>query len=67
MKKDEKLWDHLPPGSSEARLKGCICPAMDNNNGEGLSDTDEEQRYWVKGGCPLHSHLIKRAKRAEGA
>ncbi|MFQ6011713.1 MAG: hypothetical protein ACE5KG_06035 [Nitrososphaerales archaeon] len=39
-----------PPGSNEAILMGCLCPAMDNAHGKGVGDG----KYWINVTCPIH-------------
>jgi hypothetical protein len=48
-----------PPGSEEAKKKGCTCPVLDNNNGRGVSDpkTGDGARYWISATCPIHAKL----------
>lgn len=43
-------WKGLVPGSKSARMMGCKCPIMDN---EEMSD----DRKWVNGDCPLHGKV----------
>lgn len=46
------MWseDTPNPGSDEAVKRGCFCPVLDNNYGEGLG----EGKFWLIVGCPLH-------------
>lgn len=37
------------PGSKEAQDKGCTCPVLDNNHGNGVNGS-----FWMNGDCPLH-------------
>jgi len=51
--KSEQLefqFEKLNPGSKKAVDKGCLCPVMDNNNGEGLGNG----MFWISAECPLH-------------
>lgn len=43
------------PGSREAALRGCTCPADYNNKGKGR-DSEETGKRWfyVSAACPLH-------------
>jgi hypothetical protein len=45
----------LKPGSYEAVLRGCICPILDNEYGEGMYTTDEGHVVFVYNSeCPIH-------------
>lgn len=41
------------PGSREAFAQGCICPRMDNFNGQTAPWPPDG--WWIVEGCPLHS------------
>jgi len=45
------------PGSEEAIQKGCTCPVLDNDYGQG------EGPFWVTAGCPIHD---KKKEETEG-
>ena len=47
------------PGSKQALNDGCICPVMDNHNGEGSGyfDCDGYPVFWFNYNCPLHGKL----------
>jgi len=47
------------PGSKEAIAKGCACPVLDNNNGEGMN-TGSTVLYYVARDCPIHCPKITR-------
>lgn len=49
------------PGSPEAVDKGCQCPVMDNNNGNGLSVNGGKQ-WWISSQCPIHAGKQDEAK-----
>ena len=42
------------PGSPEAVQQGCLCPVMDNNNGEGRPLGGAANAFWINYACPLH-------------
>lgn len=53
--------DIPPPGSEEAREKGCECPVMDNQYGRGAykgrethGDGWNDAEYIINMECPLH-------------
>lgn len=54
----------ITPGSKEAINKGCLCPILDNNNGEGAWGTqnkpDSEKLFWINSDCPLHGKDSKK-------
>lgn len=43
-------WKGLVPGSISARMMGCKCPVMDN-------EEMPEERKWVNADCPLHGKV----------
>lgn len=47
---------HASPGGPQAIKDGCLCPVMDNHNGEGCGyqQDDGSPLYWVTSACPLH-------------
>ena len=42
------------PGSQEARERGCTCPVIDNNFGEGMPDGHGGVEFDMNFACPLH-------------
>jgi hypothetical protein len=42
------------PGSADAIKQGCLCPAHDNQNGEGARFYGSNV-FWINANCPLHS------------
>ncbi len=51
------MWkDSIPnPGSKQAIKKGCTCPIMDNEYGEGCGKSEEGYLlFWMVEDCPLH-------------
>jgi hypothetical protein len=50
---ERKTTDAAPnPGSNEAFLRGCTCPVIDNNHGEGYKGLPGCFVY--VSGCPVH-------------
>jgi len=48
-----------PPGSTEAKAKGCTCPTKDNHFGKGQpSPGGDAAHYWVDKQCPVHAKLV---------
>ena len=50
-KKQEKI--DMNPGGFLAVKKGCTCPVMDNNHGQGIP-SDKGLLFWSNGDCPIH-------------
>lgn len=48
------------PGSPEAKRRGCLCPRLDNNNGEGFP-VDGQPCWWMTDDCPLHGARVRAA------
>jgi hypothetical protein len=46
--------DAPPPGSPEARAKGCVCSPNQNRNGEGVSRPGLGKMFFPVYWCPLH-------------
>lgn len=42
------------PGSADAIKQGCLCPAHDNQHGEGARFYGSNV-FWINANCPLHS------------
>jgi len=42
------------PGSPEAVQQGCMCPVMDNHNGEGRPSDGYDKSFWINYACPIH-------------
>jgi len=44
------------PGSLDARGRGCTCPEVANQKGQGWEVSEEATRrgFWIDTGCPLH-------------
>lgn len=57
--------DTPPPGSAEARERGCTCPVLDNGHGKGSGRVSEagEPLYWIFGNCPLHGCITPEMQR----
>ena len=49
----EHLFKSNPPGSDTAIERGCTCPRMDNNHGDGWV-VDGLRHWWIAQDCPLH-------------
>lgn len=45
----------LNPGSKEAINKGCKCPVLDNNHGEGFGGIGDDALFYMSGDCPIHT------------
>jgi hypothetical protein len=47
------------PGSPEAIESGCLCPRMDNANGQGSGMLDDggEPTFWIAADCPMHGSV----------
>jgi hypothetical protein len=43
-----------PPGSTDAIIRRCSCPILDNNHGDGAYWVDGKPMFWISGGCPVH-------------
>jgi len=51
----ETLQDTIPaPGSDEAVERGCKCPVLDNEHGEGAYYLNGVPQYWINDACPIH-------------
>jgi hypothetical protein len=46
---DEKI----TPGSPGAIRRGCVCPMIDNNHGDGYRGRADE--FMIRGDCPVHA------------
>jgi hypothetical protein len=46
-----------PPGTTEAKKVGCICPVEENNYGIGLERVDGTS-YLVNLDCKVHKKLV---------
>ncbi len=46
----------MNPGSKEAVEKGCTCPVLDNNFGNGVPSRfiSGPPYFWHTAGCPVH-------------
>jgi len=49
-----------PPGSPTAVQRGCTCPTLGNNDGEGRDDQPGE--FLISAYCPLHGFGIQRTQ-----
>jgi hypothetical protein len=46
--------DSPNPGSQEAIDKGCTCPVLVNQHGDGCYTTDGIPMFWISETCPIH-------------
>lgn len=49
----------MTPGSPYAIAHGCICPRLDNANGQGYmggaKDKEGKPMFWINQDCPIHA------------
>lgn len=43
-----------PPGSPEAKERGCKCPVLDNAHGKGCYGDGAKFSWWISGRCEMH-------------